>query len=1027
MSSVLPEVLKEIETTFREAWTGADSTPFIVDALIPETVRADAEALVKRLSLGVLFIHCPTLAVWAVLTPLSKHYGARTKDVYHHITSSVKDSYSTASDRKVLKREYCIAARKIGLPVSGNDLTDLFFAPLGPPRSRYADLADAFVGTMHNLGRPAVEDTASARDWQRRAVRDRCPNITRLRKAIHFDRSAHCARRFDAWLKGEAPLNDSETALFKAYDCAASRHQRRTRSDLAGPPRIFWTRDRLWLETERSSQPQQIKTGAFPIQISGGSRRAFDPPWKETLRWSYGLTACDVPFGPSEGEVLLFDDESGALLARADIGAGEVEVAATGLVALARQDFDSGSFGDAVPASDRSCRISWIKPGESLSFAEGALSIRKPHETAIWIDGASIGQCGSRPLRTGDGALMIKLDPEIGGKSRIVRARLGEVTKCIPLDDLNADGMARVPFEAFAFDPHSPPSKAVFEVLAPGAAGDFKARGDLSVSDWLWPGLVQPAGALLELPCPENYDPVRSAGLRQDGTRLHIDPQADVEAPVLGLGVGGNVLEFTLRTGAEILRHHRLAHHDKVLIPRGARIRLGYEGRHDTLILQSSDRDADLLVIGRTVRRPFLVSKRFEITAEMLETPSGADDRIALRRKDGRVEIFAHLMRRDDPVDLDIEESDDAITLCLKLQQRCDALRVRVDGIQGEPQEGEYSFGRHPTDRPQLPGISACPDIDTGALTVRVEKALYRVPARLSLWTRKEDRQGFLPLEDAEGVPIAIGLGDPICAPDQRMLGLLASLLAEPVPLALEEQVACSLGLAYQDAMERVGKNHLVGSVRSALTATRKNGGVPRHDIVGVAPWIFEAVPTAYGNLPEDSGLSALERLAAISIVTGVPDPEHDSPLTGWLLRLRTDDELPKDIGPDALRNALGALRCRLKESELRLLLGDGRHGKACTCICSCWVADLEAIRSFDLGGGGDDRPARIAAAIERFARDAALARSEDHLCKLSFRTGLGRNDVGECLTLMLRAGIEVFVYFRALWSQAAQEQKDRR
>ncbi len=1023
--SVSPEALSEIENSFRAAWTGANSTPFIVDAPISGAVRAKAEEVVKRLSLSVLLTRCPTLAVWAILTPLAQSYGASTKEVYLHISRFAKEDLSDNAARERLKLHYRIAARKIGLPVAGNEPTDLFFAPLGPPRSRHDDLAGAFVAAALHLGPPAIEDTPSARDWQRRAVLSRCPNIPRLLKTIAFDQSAHCSRRFEAWRKGSTPLNEAEAALFEAYDRAARRFGRK-RSDLTGPPQIYWTGDRLALEAEPSTRSQTIKTGVFPTQIKSGARHAVKAPWPTTLTWRCGDTSREIPFGPGEGELLIFDADSGALLARATASTQEVEIAASRLVILSRNDFDSASFGPALPAGDPECRVAWVEPGDILTFPKDrTLRLTTPRETAIWIDAVPIGRAGSRALVSGDGALMIQLDPEIGGRRRIVRALLGGTMKYSVLD-LAEDGSARVAFETFGFSPEEPPCKAVFEVLAPGAAGDFEARAELSVSTCLWPGLPRPEGPLLDLPRPSNHDPTRSAGLRVVGDRLEVDLAADVDAPILGLRTDDQVEEFVLRTGAEVLHHHRLARKDKVLVPRGGRVVLGHEGRHDTLVLQSTDRDADLLVLGQEFRRPFFASNRFEITPEVLEAEGGGDDRIALRRKDGRVEIFARIERRDDPAELRFEETDHEIVLDFLPQQRCDALRVEVTSVRGPVQQGDYTFGRHLAELGPLPGIRTDHEIDTGRLIIEIEKARFSEPARLSLWTRHADKPGFHPLEDGSGTPIAIGLGAPLPDPDSRDLGPLVTLAAEPVPARLANQHAPTIGRAYRDAMSRIGARKLVGPMRPALAATRV-GGTPRHDLAGVAPWIFEASPHAYHGVPQECGLGPLALMATIGAVPDAPDPEGDQPLAQWLERLGGEDALPEGLSGAALASAFGALRFRLKQSDLKLLLGDGPHGTACACLCASWAGEIEALRAFDQGGGGDDRLAKIAAALERFARSCALGRAEGHLEDLAFRTGLSRAELGECLTLMLRAGIEVFVYFRALWSQAAQNAAARK
>ncbi|MEO9904542.1 MAG: hypothetical protein ABJF28_27410 [Nisaea sp.] len=1022
--SVSPDTLSEIEKGFRAAWTGANSTPFLVDAPISPALRAEAENIARRLSLSVLFSRCPTLAVWAVLTPLSQSYGAATNDVYLHISRFVKDNFHDQSGRETLKRGYRIAARKIGLPVSGNDPTELFFAPLGPPLSRHADLAAAFVTAALSLGPPAIEDTPSARRWQRRAVRNQCPQLTRLHKTIEFDNSAHCARRFEAWRKGAVPLNNGEAALFEAYDRAAGYFGRK-RTDLTGPPQIYWTGDRLAVEAERSSRPQSIKTGPFPVQIKSGARQAVSAPWPDALSWTCGSTSRAVPFGPGADQVLLFDADTGVMLARVEVGTSEIQIPASRLVALARRDFDSPSFGPALPATDPTCRVAWIEAGDTLSIADGPdLKIITPRETAIWIDGTPIGRSGSRALMSGDGAIMVKLDPEIGGNTRIVRARLGEATKYTTLK-LAHDGLARILFAEFGFQEDAAPCKAIFEVLAPGAAGDFQARAELAVSTWLWPGLPAPSGAMLDLPLPENFNPARSAGLRIEGARLKVDLAADVDASILGLDIADETFEFTLCTGAEVLHHYSVSSKGKTAIPRGARISLGHQERHDSLILQSSDRDANLLILGREFRRPFFARSRFEITAELLETPEGADDRIAMRRKDGRVEIFARIERRNDPVDMALVDTDTTLTFSLMPQQRCDALRIRVEPACGPVVEGDYIFGRHLANLGRLSGVEANQDVDTGRLEIEVKQASYPHPARLTLWARQSDKSDFYPIEDGRGLPVALGLGKPFSDPDPKTLGALAALAAQPSSAHLEQQNARTIGAAYRAAMEHIGARRMVGAIRPALATVTPGRATPRHDLVGVAPWAFEVTPHAYQGLPDACGLAALSRLATTGRTPHVPNPDGDAPLAQWLTRLQSDDGLPDDLSAASLASAFGALRYRLVERDLGFLLSDDRQGLACGCICAAWVEDLDALRAYDTGGGGDARPARIAATLERFARACAQHRSSQFLDDIAFRTGLSPSEIGECMTLMLRAGIEIFVYFRGLWSQFDFDRKD--
>lgn len=187
----LRQELDALERALTHAWTGTGSTPFLAEApLDADTVRR-AEEAVRRTSLISLMSSHPTLAIWGVLTPLARDYGD-SREVYRHIQTFAGEA---VDDRDLFKLRYRLAARKIGLPVSGNDPTPLFFGPLGPPHRYHDDLAEAFVSASLALGPPATEDTPAARRWQRLAVRAWLPNHTRIQATINFDQSAWCATR----------------------------------------------------------------------------------------------------------------------------------------------------------------------------------------------------------------------------------------------------------------------------------------------------------------------------------------------------------------------------------------------------------------------------------------------------------------------------------------------------------------------------------------------------------------------------------------------------------------------------------------------------------------------------------------------------------------------------------------------------------------------------------------------------------------------------------------------------------------
>lgn len=570
------------------------------------------------------------------------------------------------------------------------------------------------------------------------------------------------------------------------------------------------------------------------------------------------------------------------------------------------------------------------------------------------------------------------------------------------------------------------PVRVLFEALAPGALNDLDARAELSVAAWIWPGLdgLTASGDLL--PAPESFVEARSAGLRRDRDGLHIDYRAEVKAPILGIQDGDTVREFRLAVRGDRLWHVRVAAGDRVLVPRSARLVFGHANRHDTLVLQSGDRDADLIVLGRVFRRPFFWRTRLEITAGLLEADgddiAGAaesDDRIVLRRKDGRHDLLARLVRAADPSFVDLADADDALTITLGPRTACDAIRVRIETALGAIEEGAEALARNPVDAPLPRGVTVAANPDSGQIVVRIRHVPGRPPALASFLVRPSGTEDFVPLRDADGACFAVGLDGDLRRPDLASLLRLARFLAEPAPVVLGGQLEAALGPHYAAALDAVGVSRMAGTVKPVVALGRA-GGTPRHDLIGVAPWIFQSALFAFIGLDAASGLAALGMMSAVAPPDRMPDPRADHPLELWLDQLGADLNPPKGLDAAALRHGFSVLRHRLRETELRLLLGGGPDAATATRIASVHVESLGRLRDFDHAGGGDDRAARLAAVLERFARACALKEADDFLARLAFRTGFTARECGRVLTLILRAGVEIFAYFRILWHHAA-------
>jgi hypothetical protein len=982
-----------------------------------------------------LFRHAPALGVWGVLRSLVDSYGTTGIDVYPHITPYFREDFSDQESRNILKAAFRKAARKIGLPVESNDPTSLFFPPLGSSKAHHDHLARAFVATALSVGPPAIEDTAAARHWQRRAVKNHCIGLSRLHAPIIFDLSAHCARRFEAWRKGEEPLTDRECHLFAAYDRAISAYGR-TRRDIVGPPSLVWINDQLTLAVEKSNHPQSVRKpgDAFPTQVASGKSIGMKPPWPSQIQWMHRHSMTEIDFAPQD-ELLVFDADSGRLIQRVDRETQELEVSAERLVVLAPSSFESRDFGPSFPAADPSFQVAWVSGRDQLSFGGlPKLAFRSPSETALWVTGQVIGQDGSQALYDISGGIRLQLDPEVGGRDRILRARLASGEIRFASVEVDAAGSCVIPFSALRLDHPGSPQPILFEILAPGSAGNLEERAELTTRAWIWPGVVLPQEGLLSLPCPDNLEIGHSAGLKILDDRIEADPGHDQASALIGLSADGKTRAFALRFKIDRLWHCWIASGSRKLVPQGIVLTLGTENRHDTFQIASSDRDADILVFGKRIVRPFFARREWEIGASEIETLAPEDDRIALVRKSGRIDVLARLLRLENPSGLSLSETEKSLTLALTSPYPCDAIEVRVEFASGADIRGQVSLGRLPTSLSPFPGLSASLDPTTSRLEVSLDLVHLPGPGRALIGLRKTGKPSYLPLQDSDLRLIYLGIPETQVhlrnqLNDQQKatwLGNLARFLAEPASPHLLGQIRTALDPVYREIFEDLGRGQMLRRILPALTVMREEGRLPRNDILGLAPWVLEVSSPAYQALPLGSSLHLLTRIPQTCPLADRPDPAGETPLSIWLERLAGDAHLCSGLAAADLTHAFQVLRHRLETKVLGNLKDNSPIGRIMALINGAYSENLAALRRYDAGGGGSDITVRIGAALERLALASALGQTEDHLAALIYRTGLSRDEVGRALTLALRGGIEIFVYFRTLWAPLPAPSQDR-
>lgn len=1013
----------KLEEVLQRIWIGRYSTPYPgqIEPFNATEARAMARAVAENGRFGVsrLFSSSPCLGVWATLAPLAENYGSGSSEVYRHISDALGIDLMDPLKRQAFKQSYRIAAARIGVALSGNDPTPLFFAPLGVADSQIQALADAIIAAMARLGPPATEDTPMAVAWQCRALQW-CPEtLSRLRAAVLFDKVGHYAVRSNRWRMGERPETSRDEILYTALDRAA-RAQGVKKEHIVSPPTIIWFRDGLAIFPEPAKIAQTIKIGAFPTRLSGGVPQVLPTPWPENFIWSAGRHQT-VSVTPKTNEILLFNADTGALEQRADVGDGSITLNSSRHIALAARDFQTSSFGPAEPAEDGRYRLAWVDLDEDtkLEFASGEqIEILRGVGPSIRLDARVLGHSGTRPLYAGKGFLHIQLNPALPG-SRLLRLSTETRVRHVPIVP-DQNGRARVDFESLGLANSGDPVRAKFEVLVIGAKKEADARAELQTTAFVWPGVSRhSSGDIIDAPVPSTYDVARSGGFDCAKGRIWMNSEAAVEAAILAVRIEGNLVEFLCPFRGIRLWRNKVATGDRERVPRGAHLILSNNSRNDTLTLHAPGCRANIRILGALNRSPLVNRTEFTIGAELLE--KSFDDRILLEFPNGSSELLARITRVDDPIELGVGEDHSVLRITFKPQNRIDAVGVRIDTVSGEVHQGFAALGGRSVTARLPQGVSVQTDARQ-QVEIKVSWQNTFSPARMEISTRRSGFDHFEPVCGVDGHIAAVGLKGAKVAVNAANLLSLTKLLVEPTSVSTRVQLSETLGSYLQEITTEMGREHIASRILPALAAERSSGGLSRANVLGGAPWLFEAPLPVFGRLGTHPDLSPLARMANVEAPSDLPDPSGDAPLLAWLNRIASGDGLPRELSAGGLDAAFVAIRTRLARPDLAEMTNDSAVGNAVRLLSFVDVPELDRLRAFDRTMGHDLLGARLVSLIERFARASRLKKAEAAFSEIVRRTGLSHVEVGDTLTLICRVGVEALAHFLTVWDHAVRE-----
>ncbi len=1049
--------LSQAEDLVRRAWSNQTASPFLGQLEFDEATKRQAVAAVRGEISGRLhrcesvFRSAPFTSTWCVLHALAQSYGEDGPSVYDHIGSALSLDLSHHPDRERFKSAYRAACRCIGLRLQHlSQPTGLFFSNLGVADAQSARLAECLLRGAQRLGPPPEEDLSELRQWLRAATRDGIETYTRLQAALANDSTAYYAQLFCDWRAGEQPSNRSSAVFFSGLEtCAESLGIDPSR--LVSEPHLMWTAHGLALAAAPSSHQQIVTHHGVPEQLRPGVPWRIPTPWPETLGWSCGGTKKLLWIRPQGEEVLVFAMDTQRLVKRLRRAEGRLAVPAREVFVLSARTFaveDGGQDMASVPQGDMHVALAEVgDSGACVRTDVGSLTLERETDPGIRAEGAIIGRSGALPLYASSSEVVVTSGAQAAEIGRILRLKFGDETWFVEGVAFDAEGHARLSFEALELPSSADPGRLEIVLLVKGADARPGARAEIVSRFFVWPGTDDfDPGARFEMRrAPGNYLPNTSEHLGQDAAGLWIDPSHGFRHAILSLEIDGRRRDFEIPVRGTRLFRNMISTRSSVPVALGSIVVLGHADRQDTLIVRSSERHADLHVRGAVIRRPFIGQAEWEIPASQIDPESPSGDQVALVFPDRRRELLCRVSRPIEPHRIEIQLDETEIRAVLELPVSCDGIGLEiVDESRGlEGTHARLSLGAAPVDTAPPSWLSAAVlGLDPEVVEIRIDRSAWQGGAGLGLIEIRETGSDlFGRLEDSRGRVFALPLIAHDCAPlagrPEGAAGVLARVMATRFQPDCDVVVREEFDERMRSAISTIAARRFYSPLLPLAFARPLHGGgafLSRLDLLDLdlAPELFSAEASCFSRLAD---VPSARHLGSMTQAQVMPIPNllvelaaEEDLLPRWLDHLAGDVTCPPELGADALRQAFLAYRQHVQASDFLVCLEHETVGQTLKAALNVYASSLEELLTFDEAAGSDRIGVRLAAYLSSFARAARAGRAREFHEAVARRIGLPVAHVTPVTSLALQVAGEIFAYFMLFWAlteRAAQEEKE--
>ena len=968
------------------------------------------------------FERAPLFSVWGTLQGLARNYGGDIS-VYRHISGSLGVDLSEMYQRDVFKRAYLRALRKIGFfPTDTAMPTGLFFSALGIADLQIERLADIFLLGAKRIGPPALEDPHALKAWQNRVTRWELQGLTRVQEALRADRSGYYASLFSRWRAGERTEGPGQQHFLSTLDERAEVFGL-SRDKLPIEPVLHWTSNGLALIAKPSAYPQTLRQGSLPRPITPGRITRIMSPLPEWVTWSCAGVERDIAIAPTGREILVFNDDTGALIHRGDLNDGDLLLPSSRLFFLSSLPIEVSGPGGGLRHEEGTLAMAGgdLGMGDVILRADGVtMRLSSSQDSGMQISGNVIARAGGSPLHGSNAVLRISSTATGDEEERFLQIS-GSGSRQIRHVALSAEGRTQIPLRDLSLPLGEDPHRLTFSLLARGAERLENPRTEHVTHAYYWAACDEHTleGGFHVDVCPTNLVREMCNGLEISQSLIHLPEYSTSEKPTIAFEMASNgvsedqILEkisFSLPNSATRCFHIPLSG-DPKFVPFGADLRLGEQSRNDAVRILSSRRDADLSFCGEVIRKPFFARESWEFPVANLRENAPKDDTVRLLRpgSDG-VDSSRVLFRVIGTDDSDAPElvSLDPTRILLPYPDKCREITLQRFSADGE-ERMSVSLDHRPGTHAAWDWMETFHDREKQkvSLSWRNERA-PRDPWALAFSTFSE------PFRDEYGLAYLYY---------HRAHTVLNANTARFAIQVAMTRVSDSSAQVNMDGLSNdlvaaksfISSGGLLTPLVRALRTTPLSSinppdsyPLPAFNLLGWHEALFEADPSVLMQLK-----TVLPGAGSLSEAIQAVEGAEDSPrLRDWISSV-----LPGSPQEEHLRHALSAGRARVsRDPHGSLTLS--REGRILRDILDTFAEDLARLMRFDPHAGGDQDMARLAQFMDRFARACVAKGTGKFLDDLALRTGWPRNDVVRSVSLAIFVAQELlFLLLARQWA----------